>query len=185
MSNPFSTRLHLEELDDRIVPSASFDSPPAFNGLDVAVGRFAPVDPCRCLAISPVFALNYGTPQPPPILAMNGLSVADVATPNPPPISPVFYGLAGEDDGGDDIIDAGPQAFTGLDVAVERFQPTPPPISESPVFALNYSNPIPPPIHAMNGLSVADVAIPVPPPISPVFYGLAGVDDGGGVDTPA
>jgi hypothetical protein len=43
---PVKTRLHAEALGDRITPSA-------FNGLNVAVSQFIPVDPC--LTASPVF----------------------------------------------------------------------------------------------------------------------------------
>ena len=53
MSNPFRTRRSVEGLDARITPSAVFDSPPAFLGLNVAASRFQPVDPC--LTASPVF----------------------------------------------------------------------------------------------------------------------------------
>ena len=101
MSNPIRTRMHLESLDDRITPSGFDAVPRGFTGLDVAVERFAPVDPCRCLEVAPVFALNY-TPNPSPIdelRALNGLIVADSVVP-PNPVSPVFFGLAGLDGGG-------------------------------------------------------------------------------------
>ena len=59
MSNLFRARLHVAGLDARITPSAAFDGPPAFHGLNVAAARFQPVDPC--LTASPVFVgLNGG-----------------------------------------------------------------------------------------------------------------------------
>jgi hypothetical protein len=76
-------------------------------------------------------------------------------------------------------------AFRGLDVAVQRFLPQPPPIvppnpiQVAPVFALNYQPSPPPILPALAGLSVADTVHPAPPPISPVFFGLAQLHDGG------
>jgi hypothetical protein len=98
MSMMSRSRFSLESLDDRITPTR-FDGLPAFTGLDVAVEHFAPVDPCRCLEVSPVFVLNYGLPLPPPIdelSALNGLIIADNLVP-PNPTSPVFFGLEGFD----------------------------------------------------------------------------------------
>ena len=92
MSNLFRARLHLEELDARITPSAAFAGPPAFNGLNVAAAQFAPTDPC--LTASPVFALNYGTADAGTGHALAGLNVAGTLVP-PNPISPVFFGLNG------------------------------------------------------------------------------------------
>jgi hypothetical protein len=95
MSNMTRTRLKVEVLEGRTVPSAVFDGPPAFAGLNVAVSRFAPVDPCRCLTVSPAFALNYGTPNTESLPALNGLSVAAPTDPcRCVTMSPVFYGLA-------------------------------------------------------------------------------------------
>ena len=74
--------------------------------------------------------------------------------------------------------DASP-AFTGLDVAVERFYPTDPTLTASPVFALNYGTDVWTG-DGLAGLDVAGTLVP-PNPISPVFFGL----DGGSVDTPA
>jgi hypothetical protein len=70
--------------------------PAAFRGLDVAVTRFTPVDPCRCLIVAPVFALNYAAPAPQSLPALNGLNVAVTRfTPTDPhlTVSPVFFGL--------------------------------------------------------------------------------------------
>src|SRR5262249_56214239 len=66
-----------------------------------------------------------------------------------------------------------PPAFNGLDVAVERFHPQPPPISESPVFALNYGDSVDVVVPA--GLNVALNHSPTDPTVtaSPIFYGLA------------
>jgi hypothetical protein len=59
MLNLFRARLHVEELDARITPSAAFAGPPAFHGLNVAAERHSPVDPC--MTASPVFVgLNGG-----------------------------------------------------------------------------------------------------------------------------
>jgi len=96
MSNLFRARLHLEELDARITPSAAFDGPPAFNGLNVAAAQFQPVDPC--LTASPVFALDYGTADAGTVHALAGLNVAAAQfAPVDPCLtaSPVFVGLNG------------------------------------------------------------------------------------------
>ena len=96
MSNLFHTRLHVEELDARITPSAAFAGPPAFHGLDVDAARFIPVDPC--LTASPVFALNYGTADAGTGHALAGLNVAAARIyPTDPTLtaSPVFFGLNG------------------------------------------------------------------------------------------
>jgi hypothetical protein len=69
--------------------------------------------------------------------------------------------------------------FTGLDVAVERLIPQPPPIvppnpiQVAPVFALNYGNSVD--LEVPDGLSVAEATHLPPPLMSPVFYGLADV----------
>jgi hypothetical protein len=87
--------LRLEHLEDRCTPSGIvFDSPPAFHGLDGAVGRFTPVDPC--LTASPVFALNYGSSADVPAVP-SGLHVAvSQFTPTDPCMiaSPIFNGLS-------------------------------------------------------------------------------------------
>jgi hypothetical protein len=99
MSMLSRSRLSLESLGDRITPT-SFDAVvPAFTGLDVAVERFAPVDPCRCLEVSPVMVLNYGEPDVETLDALSGLIIADAAVP-PNPVSPVFVGLAALGGGG-------------------------------------------------------------------------------------
>jgi hypothetical protein len=78
-------------------------------------------------------------------------------------------------------------AFTGLDVAIERFRPAPPPIvppnpvQVAPVFALNYGTEPIAELPALAGLSVADAVQPQPPPISPIFYGLDNVPPPGDV----
>jgi hypothetical protein len=60
-----------------------------------------------------------------------------------------------------------PAVFDGLDVAVERFGPAPPPIRVAPVFALTDGNSVD--ADVPDGLSVADIAMPNPPPVSPIF----------------
>ena len=76
-------------------------------------------------------------------------------------------------------------AFHGLSVAVERFYPTDPisPAAVSPVFVLNYNPTGAESLPSLGGLSVAGVRYPVDPS-SPVFHGLAGLNDGGGDETP-
>jgi hypothetical protein len=97
----YRTRLQVEALEDRTVPSAVvFDAPPALAHLAVAVQ--IPVDP-----IAPVFVLNFGTPSPETLPALHGLLKAQAHIPSDPiippnPISPVFFGLlTGPTDGGD------------------------------------------------------------------------------------
>ena len=58
-------------------------------------------EPRRCLTVSQVIALNYGEASDAAVPALAGLSVADALLP-PNPISPVFFALAGRDDGGGD-----------------------------------------------------------------------------------
>jgi hypothetical protein len=101
MPRPSRTRPSLEALDPRVIPSAVLGAPPAFKGLEVAVARFTPVGPCRCLDVSPVFALNYGGSNDATVPALAGLLVANSHYPTDPS-SPVFFGLAGRDDGGGD-----------------------------------------------------------------------------------
>jgi hypothetical protein len=70
--------------------------PSAFQGLDVAVSRFIPTDPCRCQTVSPVFALNYGDSVD-GALVPDGLNVAlSRFIPTDPCliVSPIFFGLA-------------------------------------------------------------------------------------------
>jgi hypothetical protein len=64
-------------------------------------------------------------------------------------------------------------AFTGLDVAVERFQPPPPPISVAPVFARNDGDSAD--AEVPDGLNVALSHDPLDANLilSPVFHGLA------------
>jgi len=88
-------QLRLEHLEDRCTPSGvPFDSPPAFTGLDVAVERFIPTDPC--LTASPVFALNYGSSvDVPPVPAGLNVAVSHFAPTDPCMIaSPIFHGLS-------------------------------------------------------------------------------------------
>jgi hypothetical protein len=60
MSNTFRTRLYVERVDAQITPSAAFDIPSAFTGLDVA-GTLVPPSP-----ISPVFVgLGHGSVDTP------------------------------------------------------------------------------------------------------------------------
>jgi hypothetical protein len=80
---------------------------------------------------------------------------------------------------------AGPPAFHGLNVTVERISPTDPTLTASPVFALNYGTADAWTGHAMAGLNVAvERFIPTDPRLtaSPVFVGLNG---SGSVDAPA
>jgi len=87
-----SIQLRLEHLEDRCTPSGvAFDSPPAFHGLDVAVGRLYPVDPIH---VAPVFALNYGASVD--VVVPAGLNIAVNLYPVDPTVtaSPIFYGLA-------------------------------------------------------------------------------------------
>ena len=97
MSNPL--RPQLESLDDRAVPSATFDSPPgtdlpdAFIGLDVAAVQY-PTDPHSPAVVSPVFALNFGEGGFGTLPALNGLVIAAVQYPTDP-TSPIFFALAG------------------------------------------------------------------------------------------
>jgi hypothetical protein len=100
MSRRSRIRLNLETLGARIVPSAVFDAPPAFRGLDVAVERFYPTDPISPVTVSPVFALNYGESSDAAVPALSGLSVADALVP-PNPVSPVFFAMDGAGGGGD------------------------------------------------------------------------------------
>jgi hypothetical protein len=65
--------------------------PSAFQGLDVAVTRFSPTDPCR--TVSPVFALNFGEASGETLQASNGVVQAAGQIPANP-VSPVFFGLA-------------------------------------------------------------------------------------------
>src|SRR5262249_679696 len=82
-----------------VAPAANItpsDVPSAFQGLDVAVRRFIPTDPCRCQTVSPVFALNYGDSVD-AALVPDGLNVAlSRFIPVDPCliVSPVFFGLA-------------------------------------------------------------------------------------------
>ena len=53
------TGLQLEVLAARLTPSSlGLAQPAAFQGLDVAITRFVPTDPCWIE--SPVFAVNFG-----------------------------------------------------------------------------------------------------------------------------
>ena len=79
MPRPSCTRLKPEALNARAVPSTVFDAPLFFKGRDVAVTRFIATEPCRCLTVSPAFALSFG-------------AASDAAVP----------ALAGRDDGGGD-----------------------------------------------------------------------------------
>src|SRR5262245_53381635 len=96
------TRLHVECLEDRRVPSGvTFDATAAFRGLDVAAARFIPVEPFipqepfRPLGVAPVFALNYGTGSV-SLPALRGLNnaFARLIPQEPLRVSPVFIGLA-------------------------------------------------------------------------------------------
>ena len=95
------THLNLEALGTRVVPSAVFDAPPAFKGLDVAVKRFDSTDPTSPSTVSPVLALNYGEASDAAMPALAGLAAAGALVP-PNPVSPVFFALAGADGGGGD-----------------------------------------------------------------------------------
>jgi uncharacterized protein (TIGR03118 family) len=79
-------------------------------------------------------------------------------------------------------------AFRGLNIAVERFRPAPPPIVPpnpirvAPVFALNYGTPSSETLPALRGLSVALSRFhPTDPSrcliVSPIFFGLSGTFD--------
>jgi hypothetical protein len=104
------------------------------------------------------------SPGVPPATAAAALSLLDLAMANRSASSGFDVALA--------------PAFTGLDVAVERFKPVPPPIvppnpiQVAPVFALNYGTEPIAELPALAGLSVADAVQPLPPPISPIFQGL-------------
>jgi hypothetical protein len=63
-----------------------------------------------------------------------------------------------------------PSAFQGLDTAVSQFFSSDLRRFESPVFAMNFSEPSPETLLAMATLEPAARA---PTPISPVFFGLA------------
>jgi hypothetical protein len=92
VSNSFRTRLPVEEPDARITPSAAFDAPPAFTGLDVAVTQFYPTDRSSPATVSPVFVLNYNLTGVEVLPALTGLQIAGTRVP-PNLISPVFVGL--------------------------------------------------------------------------------------------
>ncbi len=66
------------------------ESPPAFQGLEVAITQFYPGDPVRLVA--PVFALNFGAGSE-TLPASQGLQQAAGHIP-PNPVSPVFFGLS-------------------------------------------------------------------------------------------
>jgi hypothetical protein len=70
---------------------AGTELPPAFQGVDAAVIRFSPTDPCRIVA--PVFALNYGEVGLERLPALTGLPTAAPLV-HGNPVSPVFFGLA-------------------------------------------------------------------------------------------
>jgi hypothetical protein len=93
------TRLQVEVLEDRCTPSGfSFDAPPALAPLSAVAARFIPVEPTipqEPLRVSPVFALNFGDPNPETLYALNGLVSAGTYVPGNP-VSPVFYGLAND-----------------------------------------------------------------------------------------
>ena len=88
MTRP-TVRLSVEVLEDRWTPSASFDAPPALVHLSAALDRVGLNGPP--IRVSPVFALNFGSPSTETLPALTGLVTAGL---NGPPISPVFYGLA-------------------------------------------------------------------------------------------
>ncbi len=94
------SRLQLEALEDRTTPS-SFDTLPAFRGLDTAAARLYPTDPHRPLVVAPVFALNYGSGSE-TLPAQRGLqtALARLVPPNPIHVSPVFFGLTNGNGGG-------------------------------------------------------------------------------------
>src|SRR5262249_45831726 len=87
-------QLRLVHLEDRCTPSGvAFDSPPAFHGLNVAVGQFIPTDPC--LTASPVFALNYGEGDVPPVPPGLNVAVSHFTPVDPCMIAlPIFHGLS-------------------------------------------------------------------------------------------
>jgi arylsulfate sulfotransferase len=76
--------------DGTVLSDGTFDAPPAFLGLDIAINQFIPSDPIRIA--SPVFALNFGAGSE-SLPALSGLLQAAGRIP-PNPISPVFFGLA-------------------------------------------------------------------------------------------
>ena len=94
-----SMRLQVEVLEDRCTPSGfSFDAPPALAHLSAVAARFIPQEPLipqDPFRVSPVFALNFGTPNPATLHALNGLVDAGTHVPGNP-LSPVFYGLAND-----------------------------------------------------------------------------------------
>jgi hypothetical protein len=87
------------------VPSGvTFDALRDFQGLDIAAARFIPQEPCRPLAVAPVFALNYGTGSVTlPALRALDSAFARLIPGNPVRESPGFIGLADAllDGGGD------------------------------------------------------------------------------------
>ena len=92
MTRP-TVRLSVEVLEDRWTPSASFDAPPALFHLSAALDRVGQIGPP--IRVSPVFALNFGSPSTETLPALTGLTTAGTHVLNHgPPISPVFYGLA-------------------------------------------------------------------------------------------
>ena len=64
-----------------------------------------------------------------------------------------------------------PPAFVHLSAALEQVGANGPPIRVAPVFALNFGDASPETLPALNGLVKAGTN---GPPISPVFFGLAG-----------
>jgi hypothetical protein len=93
------TRLQVEALEDRCTPSGfSFESPPALAHLGAVAARFIPQEPfipVEPFRVAPVFALNFGTPNPETLHALNGLVNAGTHIPGNP-VSPVFFGLAND-----------------------------------------------------------------------------------------